>query len=746
MEVTAKVLHVLDAMHSQDMNVPIFMEALCYGGDDACRSNPRRRPAGARQTLEEFAIECTIKIVEREIERIASHFLSAPDELSQEHLTNFDFEGFTELIENEGPVLWRLLDKFAYSDKQRSRNTHKGPNMVILHLISQLQYTRSNRRSRITKLWVVYLKACGLSARAFDALHALGIVMSHKWAANVYGQLSHRAMDEVRLEVRKSPWIISHNNVNIPMRVFSQRLNNQSHFTSGCAATVWVLPREALLPSTANQDFRAFRQSGMTRQFSFGAIQDYDPAVYTRIKLQHIHYVLRILLDSPGFAEYADRDHAKFEPPPPVDLLPCGPENIIKQYILGTTDIEEASYEGNDKVVAEIFRQLGLDSEAEMKKTGTERVIPWIGDQMTVEGLRGLIRYRHEDFNSFDRMDYTIPVFGWFHLQMALANSIHKQYLGTSSGIGGLQQAFDLLHCKGLQKAETKGPFWHHLDEALHHIAEAHIRASWLATAKVESLNQLIKKSPQDLHSLAIKLIDEHTSRNSIRKLTRLPDKNRDQVLEQFTIYIELTAAMKVGDVGRMEDLLPTLLMRFAGGGNSKYTIEILELIQGLQQEWTEHIRQHIQKYCWLINRSGKRDGWLPIDKGQEQNIKDIKVTYHSLGPGATWEYLHKVSPAIPTLRALQRHMENEFQTITRGSHHGTPTKENDVAKLTEQYAASNIHEYEPGRYLKTNNKAEDYISNGVVDLERSGTIENWWSNRTYARATSEIWDLEVRA
>ncbi|KAH7917006.1 hypothetical protein BV22DRAFT_977203, partial [Leucogyrophana mollusca] len=45
------------------------------------------------------------------------------------------------------------------------------------------------------------------------------------------------------------------------------------------------------------------------------------------------------------------------------------------------------------------------------------------------------------------------------------------------------------------------------------------------------------------------------------------------------------------GDVGRMEDLLPTLLLRFAGGGNSKYTIEVLELLQGLRREWPDVIK-----------------------------------------------------------------------------------------------------------------------------------------------------------
>ncbi|KAG1724660.1 hypothetical protein EDB19DRAFT_1644419 [Suillus lakei] len=776
-----KVLKILDAISEQGITLSLFLDALSWG-DESCHSNDRirfartglmlseelpgilerwyrpprnqhkgRRPLGAHQNLQKFAVKCMADLLEYEIEHIAPLFASPPDELSQAHLTSFNFEDFIKKVSAGAPVLWDVLECLVFSAKQRARNTHKSPAMVILHLISQAQYTRSHRRGHVTKLWAIYLKACGLSARAFDALHGLGIVMSHKWAANAYGSLSSHAMEEVREDIQRLPWIISHNNVNIPMRVFSQRLHNKSHFTSGCAATVWVLPADAMLPAAASDCLQSCRaENGQTR-FALDEVLDGDLLAAACIKNQYIYHVLSIVLNSPEFFDYAFHDDDLFKPPQPVHLLPSGPKNIVKQYILHTVDIEEASYEGNDKVMAEWFRQLGMDSEDAKRHIGTGKVILWIGDQMTVERLRGLYKYRHEDFNAFDRMDYLIPVFGWFHLQMAFANSLHKQYIGTSASTGSLQQAFNLLQRKGLHKSETKGPFWHHLHEALHHISEAHIQASWLAVGGVKSLSELKSKSPTEILTLATTLVDEHASRRAIAKLNHLDEKDRDAVLTQWTMfnvdilsYIELTTAMKMGDIRRMEDLLPTLLFRFAGGRNSKYTIEILELLQGLKQEWPADInRNHVRQHCWLINRSGRPDGWTPIDKGQEQNIGDIKVTYHSFGPGATWTYLHKISPAIPTLRALQRHMESEFKTITRGTYHGIPDKEADITKLTDQYIKSNLHVYEPGRQIKATarNKAEDFVTMGAIDIEHLGTFDNWWRNRAYKRSTDEEWD-----
>ncbi|KAF9231156.1 hypothetical protein BU15DRAFT_82749 [Melanogaster broomeanus] len=623
-----KVLKILDSIREEGMTLSLFLDALSWGDEDCTASdrvryarmgllvseelpgilarwykpprnkNKGRHPAGARPAIEGFAVNCVTHLLDRQMEHIALHFVSPPSELSQTNLTTFNFKAFIQTVKGDAPLLWRVMRQVAYSEQQRLRNIHKDPDMVILHLIAQAQYTRSHNRGWIAKLWAIYLKSCGLSARAFDALHALGSLMSHKWTANAYGTLAERAMEEARDDIQHLPWIISHDNVNLPMRVFSQCLHNQSHFFSGCAATVWVLPADAALPDGINDLLRAHHAQGLTEPFSLEDLLDGDPSAHLRINRQFVYHVLQILLSSPDFADYADRNNDYFHSPPTVNQLCYGPDHIVKQRILRTIDQEEASYEGNDKAKDEFFRQLGIGSEKEMQKTGVERVIAWIGDQLTVERLRGLFKYRYEDLNSFDRMDYMIPVFGWFHLVMAFANSLHKQYLGNSAIIGCIQQALDVLQRKGLQKTETKGPFWHHLHEALHHIGEAHIRATWLAVAGVSELSELKTKSPTELHELAIQLVDQQASCKGHAKMMNMDIKDQDAVLAQWIMfncdvlsYIELNAAMKCGDVGRMEDMLPTLLFRFVGGGNSKYTIEVLELMQGLKREWPDVVK-----------------------------------------------------------------------------------------------------------------------------------------------------------
>ena len=105
-------------------------------------------------------------------------------------------------------------------------------------------------------------------------------------------------------------------------------------------------------------------------------------------------------------------------------------------------------------------------------------------------------------------------------------------------------------------------------------------------------------KTPQELLNLADEIVRHHASAEALDDIDEKPTSERDEIKYQTIMfnwdalqYVVLDHAIKHGDVGLMEDMLPHLLFRFAGGKNSKYTIEILELLQGLQREWPEEIK-----------------------------------------------------------------------------------------------------------------------------------------------------------
>ncbi|KAF8152131.1 hypothetical protein K438DRAFT_1425608, partial [Mycena galopus ATCC 62051] len=111
-----KVLAVLNTLQQENINVPLFLDALCWRESD-CISKSRvqyartllmtseelpgilkrcdhppcqtagRQAQGGRHALEEFAVQCVCATVDQEMKITAPLFLSPPEELSEEHLT-----------------------------------------------------------------------------------------------------------------------------------------------------------------------------------------------------------------------------------------------------------------------------------------------------------------------------------------------------------------------------------------------------------------------------------------------------------------------------------------------------------------------------------------------------------------------------------------------------------------------------------------------------------------------------------
>lgn len=314
---------------------------------------------------------------------------------------------------------------------------------------------------------------------------------------------------------------------------------------------------------------------------------------YPVIQKHMVYLVLKILLDSPEFslASYHDRKDPHLQPPSPVDQLPCGPDRVTLQFMLGSVPIPEATYKDNDKIITEFLTQLGFTSKDKLKTMSHEQIIYWIGDQLTVDHIRGMQHFCCQEYNSLERLDFIVALFGWLHLMMAYAKNLHKEYLGTNAG-HGLKHAFTQLKCKGLDKVSTKGPFHDNLEHALRHILTAHIRTCWQLIRNVSCLADLRVQTPEALVQLATQLVNEHASVHTVN-LSRAAGVMRNEVKEQACMfnhdilqYFILEHAIKTGDVGLMEGMLPHLAFRFAGGCNSHYTTECIELLQGLHREW----------------------------------------------------------------------------------------------------------------------------------------------------------------
>jgi hypothetical protein len=446
----------------------------------------------------------------------------------------------------------------------------------------------------------LYLKACGTAVKAFDTMSALGVTLTQKWALTAVEKVAKNKMDDLVNRVKTTSFHTTHDNINRMFRVSHQRAGHNSHFDSGTAATVFIPPNETdyQLPDS-NEEFLRKAAEGAKTPISPHEIQELHANAAPRIFAQNVHMVLKMLVDAPDFKfdTYGDRHDKIFDHPPVSNALPTGPTYALDQFLMNTAEIEEGSYEGNQQWMNEWARQLKLDTDEEMEKTGRNRIVIWSGDQLTTSRLRGLKTFRSMDKIPYEQLGWMEPIFGWFHLQMAFATSLHKQYYGTKAGVG-FARAFELLGKKGLASAKVKGNWFYDFEEALKEIATAHFLCTWLEITGADSIEDLHSKSPEELKQFAERIVLEFASTAALEEESRCTPSKRDGLKEQviqlnrdLLEYLELDDAIKQGHVSRMEDLLPSLLYRFQGGNNKLYAIEVTELLQKLHKEWIGDVK-----------------------------------------------------------------------------------------------------------------------------------------------------------
>ena len=117
------------------------------------------------------------------------------------------------------------------------------------------------------------------------------------------------------------------------------------------------------------------------------------------------------------------------------------------------------------------------------------------------------------------------------------------------------------------------------------------------------------------------------------------------------------------------------------------------------------------------------------------------KVTYRPDGPSSGWEYLQKISPAIPAIREVSEHVSKEMKTLSRGKKHTVPTKEADVQKLLDVYIASEIHKFgRERRKVGSTVVMRDFVADGFLKLQKSKVLEEWHKSRNFDRSSEQIW------
>lgn len=84
--------------------------------------------------------------------------------------------------------------------------------------------------------------------------------------------------------------------------------------------------------------------------------------------------------------------------------------------------------------------------------------------------------------------------------------------------------------------------------------------------------------------------------------------------------------------------------------------------------------------------------------------------------------------------------MEAQVNHFSRGKHHTTPGKEEDIRILQSSYHTSKLHEFTPGRHLLSRDKVKDTIGSGSDPGKLKKIISRWADGRLSVRSTEQDW------
>jgi hypothetical protein len=121
---------------------------------------------------------------------------------------------------------------------------------------------------------------------------------------------------------------------------------------------------------------------------------------------------------------------ARWSPPPClIDPLEVKKSEL---YPLPALPYNQSDLDGVYGALKKMMQYVGWDSE------DIDRSILVAGDLFTVERTWTLKHLLHEDESRFERLEWAVPVFQLFHLQMIVCNTILKTHWGTLSTPGSL--------------------------------------------------------------------------------------------------------------------------------------------------------------------------------------------------------------------------------------------------------------------------------------------------------------------
>ncbi|KIJ27529.1 hypothetical protein M422DRAFT_62013 [Sphaerobolus stellatus SS14] len=328
------------------------------------------------------------------------------------------------------------------------------------------------------------------------------------------------------------------------------------------------------------------------------------------------------------------------------------------------------------------------------------------GDLDTWERVMSIMHSRKIEKNEENHLQFLVFIIGLFYLRMAGAEALWRTYIKDTAARKDSQSVFAYETGKF-----GSNPGFRRMHEVIHDITHAAVMDCWRLEAMRRNpahtdLDSFATSDPswESLQQMAIRIAQSYIAAENFPRRRQKDSKVRDKQFENtllrnrdFLDYIELCHAMDYGDVGRVEDMFLPFICLFKATGKHKYATAMTQFLYNLEHVYPAPLVNAI-RMNWLVNPTGRPDGFRAVDWLVELANKYTKVIYGGKFSNRTLHLMIKQSPLIEVFRGVHHLVEDWLHIAKRTKKHADRNMENTLKKLSMYMKDGQAHVQIPGR------------------------------------------------
>ncbi|KAG2121850.1 hypothetical protein BD769DRAFT_1360939 [Suillus cothurnatus] len=373
-------------------------------------------------------------------------------------------------------------------------------------------------------------------------------------------------------------------------------------------------------------------------------------------------------------------------------------------------DISNSTVSGNINSVLELLKQGDIEDPAEcdplQRIDVSEYVVLFHGDLGTGEHLQAALQRRTIENTPWNHLQHVIFIPGLFHLKMASADAIWHTFLQNSS-VRLDQNA--LMRDVGVLRPKETGiygskPGFHRMHQLITHSGICRHLDCWRVQVKKNEsshvdLDAFAASEPlfDDLLAMADVIAKDYVADYRLRwmrskDVTQHDGENENALLlnKYMLLYEELSYAMNIGDIGRVETCVVAWILIFKATGKHKYATHMSDLLCNVHFVYPDVWIRRAVRYHILVNPSGKSGSFQAVDWCMELNNLYTKVIHGGKGPNRTIDRIILESPLVHVYHNLQWDFEENFlhsHLTTRHANVDTTQTFNKLCRYIEQHS-----------------------------------------------------------